>query len=1534
MQFFTGKSTQGLAENLWKKNRAFISTVCLGLSLCTLFAVPGVWAKPGISSDSAAPRAVSSGNREDFEDMRVKVLGGDIRMTRRWTRNGWEWNSRWNSILTYDEYKAQLEGEEQEELEEVENEIRVGALRTLGKGRFRAGSGGGGGRFGLAGRTGIIPGQSCKLPYEYFLFRNGQSYRPNDFFYGSGCPVPEGDEYHAQLRLTLTKDGKNYTWKDRKGNLTYYEAGKLKYYQDRNSVRVTLEYTEDRVKYVKDHLGNTVITYHWKEIIDDVDGERISTYLLEKLEDYSGRVVTYHYGEDSSDNLNYRQLIAVTDMRGYDWTIQYKTLANDELTLDSITDPNGRVTRYSTNSDGDINGYVNADGVGTSYTHSYDSGNKTYKLTQRETSGVITETWHDASGMPIKKTIGGELQHEITYQYSGDNTASDYADQFKVSSKGASRGGSGRFSIADMEPVRLISSITTDARGLETKYYYDTFRNITRTEFADGSYTTTDWNTELTLPLRERDERGVITEYGYDSNGNLITFTEALGTPEQRTTRYTYDAYGQMITETTGEAVAGNTALATTTWDYDGYGNVIKITDPEEHSTEYRDYDSNGNATTIVDGRQNVWTRNYDTVGNLLADLNPYGQGYVYEYDATGHLTKLTDASGSQRSIVNNTSGLPLTATDDAGNQFRLDYDKGNRLTAIADPEGISISLEYNSQNQLDAIIDGEKNRTKYIYQDNLLSLIDYPTYKEELVYGKRNRIEQRKRSANNLEQLRTFGYDLDNNLSSGTDALKNTEKYEYDSLNRIVAIVDPINHEAKKTEFFYDARDNLLQVKDSESRQTLYSYDKNNRIISETKHDFVGIDKDRVYIYDNNGNLAELLSPQKEKRTFIYDNANRVIRLKVFAGKINVEPVKIVDYYYNEKAQYIGYLQYPGTDIANATADIVRHGETYTYDSLNRLMSVKVDYYGKGNQAESVVFSKSYSYSYYSNGQKKTYTNPEGLTYTYYYNSNNQLAAVHIPGEGQLVWTDFYWLAPQTLLLPGGNKITLNYDDFLRVKERVLLDSAGNDKAKAIYQYDLESNIRKIISEHGEYNFNYDGLYRLTEADYPIENYASDEKFSYDGVGNRIIHESLKDIDDEESYSATQSQSSYNNHNQLTSVAGDNSASLKYNDNGHTIQKFQGGITWNYSYNFEERLISVQKNGQTVGEYQYNPYGRRIYKQAESSTYFLYNEEGMAAEYDSMGNLIKEYHFRPGMPWMTEPLFHRVSSGEVYYYQNDHLGTPQRIIDNSGATVWEARYEAFGSAEISVEVVDNNLRFPGQYFDKESYLIQNLFRYFDPQAGRYISKDPVGLIGGLNNYIYVYANPINSFDPYGLWAWGDPLPQSWVDGAAGFGDTLSFGITDNIRDLMGTNGAVNKCSGAYAGGQLAGVGFSLAFGGAHFGRHAMNVGAKKFVSDPRKYPTVQKQWSKSVGGYKGKYELHHWFTPQSKNGTSAGWNLVPVTPSFNRRMSNGGILFNTFKGSLIGTYLGALGAVPTALSEQMTNQDECSPEEREDQAC
>ncbi len=111
-------------------------------------------------------------------------------------------------------------------------------------------------------------------------------------------------------------------------------------------------------------------------------------------------------------------------------------------------------------------------------------------------------------------------------------------------------------------------------------------------------------------------------------------------------------------------------------------------------------------------------------------------------------------------------------------------------------------------------------------------------------------------------------------------------------------------------------------------------------------------------------------------------------------------------------------------------------------------------------------------------------------------------------------------------------------------------------------------------------------------------------------------------------------------------------------------------------------------------------------------------------------------------------------AAGAWYWFLCDHLGTPQKLIDNSGNLVWEAAYLPFGKARVITADIENNLRFPGQYFDAETGLHYNWHRYYDPELGRYITADPIGLEGGINLYAYVNGNPLNFIDPSG----GNPL--------------------------------------------------------------------------------------------------------------------------------------------------------------------------------
>jgi RHS repeat-associated protein len=112
--------------------------------------------------------------------------------------------------------------------------------------------------------------------------------------------------------------------------------------------------------------------------------------------------------------------------------------------------------------------------------------------------------------------------------------------------------------------------------------------------------------------------------------------------------------------------------------------------------------------------------------------------------------------------------------------------------------------------------------------------------------------------------------------------------------------------------------------------------------------------------------------------------------------------------------------------------------------------------------------------------------------------------------------------------------------------------------------------------------------------------------------------------------------------------------------------------------------------------------------------------------------------------------------SANVYYIHTDQLNTPRAISDQSNTLVWKWDSDPFGSMPANARPstapqFDFSMRFPGQFFDPETNLHYNYFRDYDPQTGRYIQSDPIGLEAGVNTYAYVFVNPLSYVDPKGL---------------------------------------------------------------------------------------------------------------------------------------------------------------------------------------
>ena len=144
--------------------------------------------------------------------------------------------------------------------------------------------------------------------------------------------------------------------------------------------------------------------------------------------------------------------------------------------------------------------------------------------------------------------------------------------------------------------------------------------------------------------------------------------------------------------------------------------------------------------------------------------------------------------------------------------------------------------------------------------------------------------------------------------------------------------------------------------------------------------------------------------------------------------------------------------------------------------------------------------------------------------------------------------------------------------------------------------------------------------------------------------------------------------------------------------------------------------------------------------------------------------------------------------SGQLYFVHTDGLGTPHAMTDRSATVVWTATYDPFGKATVNEDpdndgkVVENNVRFPGHYFDIETGLYSNGARYYSPEHGRYLTADPSGIDGGLNTFGYAYQNPLVYFDPDGK------TPVHVLRGAFWAGGRIGAGINQMVQATTGAS--------------------------------------------------------------------------------------------------------------------------------------------------
>ena len=215
------------------------------------------------------------------------------------------------------------------------------------------------------------------------------------------------------------------------------------------------------------------------------------------------------------------------------------------------------------------------------------------------------------------------------------------------------------------------------------------------------------------------------------------------------------------------------------------------------------------------------------------------------------------------------------------------------------------------------------------------------------------------------------------------------------------------------------------------------------------------------------------------------------------------------------------------------------------------------------------------------------------------------------------------------------------------------------------------------------------------------------------------------------------------------------------------------------YDWDARGRLVEVREHGAVLARYRYDHRGLRNTREVGDRTmHTVYDEHRQPlAELDADGRILRQYvwladiplavidtpqgvtpaqHKAPGTMQFADKLVRMIraaftQSERMVWLHGNHLGAPELATNATGQVLWRATYAPFGVATIQSRDFTLDLRLPGQVFDAETGLHYNRARYYDPEAGQYLTPDPLGTPDGPNPYAYVAFNPLRNVDPDGL---------------------------------------------------------------------------------------------------------------------------------------------------------------------------------------
>jgi RHS repeat-associated protein len=853
-----------------------------------------------------------------------------------------------------------------------------------------------------------------------------------------------------------------------------------------------------------------------------------------------------------------------------------------------------------------------------------------------------------------------------------------------------------------------------------------------------------------------------LIRYGY-ADGTLTQVVNSSGLP----LAFAYDEALRVTswTDTNGHAYA---------YEYDEANRCIAQGGSAGHmslrlSYSERDPETGLCTTTATNGDGGVRQYFVNALHHIVAIVDPSGNTTRYTRDRFNRLLSQTDAVGRTTSFAYDDVGNLTEISRPDGRRTIFSYDDRGLPTRIVRPDRSTVRQEFDERGNRTLVADSAGGTTQFTYDESghVSELRDH--------YGRLTRIrsdaaglpvEVRDHSGNVMRYKR----DSLGRITSATDPLGQTSELEWSVEGKVTRRLHPDGTEER---WSYDGEGNCLTHTDTMGGITRFQYSHFDLLTARVEPDGSRYE----FAYDNDLRLTKVTNPDGLDWTYAYDAVGRLATETDFGGRVN-------RYSYNAVGELISRTNALGQTISfehNELGQVVRKsvdGEvmTYTYDFTDRIaraanahtnLDLLRDRHGR--VISETINDREVAYRYDQFGKLTGRTTPSGVESAWEYDSGGQLRRFR--ADGRVVALEYDQAGREiSRRFDDSLSISRSFDEMNRLKSQAVDNPLGRIQSRA-YEYRADGSITTVHDQlNGVRQYELDLVGRATRVsgDGWVESYAYDRtgnqvhaqwptrQFGDDGCGDRAY--------------------------QGADITGAGRIRYEHDAAGRVVLRQKTRLsrkpdTWRYSWDAEDRLTQVVTPDGTVWRYRYDALGRRINKQriAENGVDvleqidFTWDGTSLCEQTTSWGDtsdavtLTWHLHGAEAVAQSERRVTSSTSQEEIdarfFAIVSDVSGSPCELVDESGDIAWRSRATHWGKLSWAVgSHAYTPLRFPGQYFDSETGLNYNYLRYYDPEVGRYVSQDPLGLAPAPNPVSYV-DRPQVSCDPLGLAPQKSPIP-------------------------------------------------------------------------------------------------------------------------------------------------------------------------------